>query len=253
MRRPVLGIFATASVALLSVAPVVLVASSAEAATSTSCVQAAINDVSHPEGNASTTDFDFTVTVTFPPGCNNTAGEAVDYATADGTATAPTDYSSTSGTLTWAPGETTAKHVHVTVIGDLTPEPDETFSVNLSNNQHVTIARGQGTGTIVNDDGPPPSQPNISINDVSHPEGNSGTTTFSFTVSLSAPSTQTVTVDYATADGSAMAPEDYASTSGTLTFLPSVTSQMVNVSVNGDAAGHGVRRQRRVALGGHDA
>jgi hypothetical protein len=74
----------------------------------------------------------------------------------------------------------------------------------------------------------------ISVNDVTANEGNSGTTTFQFTVSLSAPSSQTVSVSYMTVAGTATAGSDYVSTSGTLTFDPGVTSQTVNVSVNGD-------------------
>jgi hypothetical protein len=79
------------------------------------------------------------------------------------------------------------------------------------------------------------SQPSLSINDVAVTEGNSGTTTASFTVSLSAASGQTVTVGYATANGTATtADADYVAASGTLTFTPGVTTRPVNVTVNGD-------------------
>ncbi len=78
-------------------------------------------------------------------------------------------------------------------------------------------------------------QPTISINDVNQTEGNSGTTLFIFTVSLSNPSFQPITVDYATADGTATtADNDYSSTSGTLTFAANETSKTISVSVNGD-------------------
>ncbi len=76
--------------------------------------------------------------------------------------------------------------------------------------------------------------PTLSINNVSANEGNSGTTAFVFTVTLSAASTSTVTVNYATADGTATAPSDYAATSGTLTFAPGVLTQPISVNVNGD-------------------
>jgi hypothetical protein len=86
-------------------------------------------------------------------------------------------------------------------------------------------------GTIRNDD----AQPSISINDVSQVEGNSGTTSFVFTASLSNPSSQTVTVNYSTADGTAtVASGDYANAAGSLTFAPGQTSQTVSVAVNGD-------------------
>ena len=65
-------------------------------------------------------------------------------------------------------------------------------------------------------------------------EGDTGTVNAVFTVSLSAPSGQPVTVAYATADGTALAGSDYTATSGTLTFAPGVTTQTVNVPVRGD-------------------
>ncbi len=79
------------------------------------------------------------------------------------------------------------------------------------------------------------AQTTISINDVSLAEGNSGTTSFTFTVSLSQVAAGTVTVNYATANGSAtLADFDYQAASGTVTFVPPSTSQPVTVLVNGD-------------------
>lgn len=82
--------------------------------------------------------------------------------------------------------------------------------------------------------GKPAPKPTISIADASGNEGNSGTTSLSFAVTLSAASTQPVSVSYATADGSAAAPGDYASASGKLVFSPGQTSKTVNVAVVGD-------------------
>ena len=78
--------------------------------------------------------------------------------------------------------------------------------------------------------------PALSIdNDVSVFEGNTGTTTLGFTVTLWPASAQTVTVNYATADGTATTADgDYVAASGTLTFAPGVSTQPVNVTVNGD-------------------
>ncbi len=77
--------------------------------------------------------------------------------------------------------------------------------------------------------------PRVSVGDVAREEGNAGTTTFAFEVALSSPSSQTVTVDYATADGSATAAgSDYTTTSGTVTFAPGETSKTVTVLVRGD-------------------
>ena len=75
----------------------------------------------------------------------------VNYATADGTATAGTDYQSSSGTLTFAPGQTT-QTVRVQVNGETLNEPDETFFVNLSNPTNAETSDAQGEGTITNDD-----------------------------------------------------------------------------------------------------
>jgi hypothetical protein len=85
-------------------------------------------------------------------------------------------------------------------------------------------------GTIVDDD----VTPSLVINDVSQVEGNSGTSVFSFTVTLSAASGQTVTVNYATANGTAIAGSDYNAASGTLTFAPGATTQTIAVAVRGD-------------------
>ncbi|AWM37417.1 Extracellular serine protease precursor [Gemmata obscuriglobus] len=104
-----------------------------------------ISNVTAAEGNTGGTPFTFTVTLSVPSSQTVT----VNYATAPGTAT--DDFVSISGTLTFAPGET-SKTVTVTVIGDTVIEPDETFTVVLSNPINATIATGTGTGTITNDD-----------------------------------------------------------------------------------------------------
>jgi hypothetical protein len=100
----------------------------------------------------------------------NEQGKAVTvgYATTDGTATAPADYTATSGTLTFAPGET-AKTVTVAVVGDTVFEGDETFTLVLSSPVNGTLGAGQeqATATISNDDIPP----TFSIAPASHAEG----------------------------------------------------------------------------------
>jgi len=74
----------------------------------------------------------------------------------------------------------------------------------------------------------------VSINDVTITEGAGGTSVANFTVSLSSASSNTVTVNYATADNTAVASVDYIATSGTLTFTPGQTSRTVSVGINGD-------------------
>ena len=76
--------------------------------------------------------------------------------------------------------------------------------------------------------------PGIFINDVTVAEGGTGTSTATFNVTLNTASAQTVTVQFATADGTATAGSDYVSVSGTLTFNPGITSQPINVTINGD-------------------
>ena len=153
----------------------------------------------------------------------------VNYATANGTATAGSDYAAVPATLlTFAPGQT-SKTVTANVAGDTTAEANETFTVNLSGASGATIFDAQGVGTILNDDGPV-----LRINDVIKAEGNSGTAAFTFTVTLSPASTGTVTVNVATANGTATAGSDYTAASGTLTFTPGQTSKTVTVNVAGD-------------------
>jgi uncharacterized repeat protein (TIGR01451 family) len=108
-----------------------------------------IDSVSLAEGNAGTSNLSFTVALDAASGKVVT----VAYATADGTATtADNDYVSTAGTLTFNPGGATSQTVLVPINGDTAVEANETFVVNLSAPTNATIAAGQGTGTISNDD-----------------------------------------------------------------------------------------------------
>jgi hypothetical protein len=127
-----------------------------------------IRDGVATEGNSGRTLMTFTVTLSVAQDETVT----VNYGTADGTATtADNDYLAAFGTLTFAPGET-SKTITVEVIGDPTPEPDETFFVNLSGaSANALIMDGQGFGTIRDDDGwtPPPPDPCLYYN--CHPDG----------------------------------------------------------------------------------
>ena len=109
------------------------------------------------EGNVGTAHASLTVTLSGIVNCPVT----VDFATADGTATAPSDYTAASETLTFAPGEL-SKTIFVQVKGDRTLEADETFFVNLNNAHNAVIADARATVTIINDD--VNSSPNVSIN-----------------------------------------------------------------------------------------
>src|SRR5439155_21141461 len=112
-------------------------------------------------------------------------------------ATGGSDYTAVSGKLTFAKNEI-SKTILVPVRGDRVVESDEYFSVQLSNpTKGASIGNGTGVVTIMD------NEPRIWINDASALEGHSGTTAFTFTVSLSAAYDQAVTVNYATADGTA--------------------------------------------------
>ena len=132
--------------------------------------------------------------------------------------------------MTFNPGET-SKTVAVAVHGDTVPEADETFYVNLTNPVNASLTDAQGKGIIVNDD-----TLSLSINDVTLYEGNSGTTAFVFTVSLSGAASQSVSVKYATANGTASSKSDYYATSGTLNFAVGETVKYVTVAVRGDTS-----------------
>jgi Calx-beta domain/Lamin Tail Domain/WD40-like Beta Propeller Repeat len=186
-----------------------------------------VDNISATEGNSGTKLFTFTVSLSKPA---LAGGVSFDIATQDDSASAGSDYvihSLTNQTI--AAGQQTYTF-DVTVNGDTDVETDETFFVNVTNVTGATVIDGQGLGTIQNDD-----TPSLTINDVTLNEGNSGTTSFNFTVTLAPASNQTVTVNYATADGTATAPSDYTAISLTqLTFLAGETTKPVSVTVNGD-------------------
>jgi chitinase len=160
----------------------------------------------------------------------NSTAVSVDFATADGTAIAGSDYTSASGTLTFNPGET-SKTVPVTIINDSLAEDDETFTLHLSNaTGGIAIDDPTGIATIQNDD----PDPKVSVANASVLEGDVGTTTLSLPVTLSGPSGREVDVDYTTANATATAGSDYLATSGTLVFAAGQSSKQIDVTVIGD-------------------
>ncbi len=183
-----------------------------------------VGDVTISEGNAGTTNAVFPVILTTA----SASPVTVNYATANGTATAGSDYTTGSGNLT-IPAGSTSTVITVLVSGDTVPEADETFFVNLSG-ASAPVADGKGRGTIRDDD----TLRTLSIGDVSTLEGNTGSVALVFGVTLSGLSGQTVTVDYATGGGTAAAGSDYQASAGTLTFAPGTTLQTIAVDVIGD-------------------
>ncbi|HRH60241.1 MAG TPA: multicopper oxidase domain-containing protein, partial [Chitinophagaceae bacterium] len=107
-----------------------------------------IADAKKTEGNSGTSQMNFTVSLSSP----YTGAVTIKYKTKDATAVAASDYIAASGTLTFNAGET-FKTISVAIIGDVSPEANETFKVTLSNPVNATIADGSAKGTITNDDG----------------------------------------------------------------------------------------------------
>jgi uncharacterized repeat protein (TIGR01451 family) len=185
-----------------------------------------IGDVPLSEGNGpGTTSFVFTVTLSAASAFPVT----VNYATADGAAVSPGDYQAASGVLTFTPGQTT-QTITVLVNGDTTNEPSEAFVVNLFNAGNASISDNQATGTILNDD----PLPTITINDPSKIEGNSGSASMQFVITLSNPSSQTLSVPFSLADGTANVGVDYQTNSGSFTVLPGATTASLSIGIFGD-------------------
>jgi hypothetical protein len=184
-----------------------------------------VSDAPVTEGNTGTVNATFTVSLSYASNVDVT----VLYNTADITALAGSDYTAASGAVIIPVGRTSAM-VTVPVRGDRLGEPTETFAVNLTAATGATISDGQGIGTILD------NEPQISINNMTRYEGGKGKTTlFTFTVTLSVPSVQPVTMSFRTVDGTAKASDgDYVAKSGTLTFAPGQTTKTITIEVKGD-------------------
>lgn len=189
-----------------------------------------VSDARVTEGDSGTRRATFTVTRS-----GGSGAASVVFETADGSATAPADYTPTSRTVSFAPG-VTSRTVTVPVRGDRLDEYNEAFSVNLhSPSSGTSIADRRGIGRIVDND----PTPRVSVNDVSLAERDGPGRRARFIVSLSAPSGRALSVAFGTRDNTARAPADYAPRSGRLTFAPGQTAQLVKVAVEGDS-----RRER---------
>ncbi len=178
-----------------------------------------------------------------PSGAAQGVPVTVNYATANGSAKSGTDYTATSGTLTFPAGET-AQNITVPILDPSGSEPTRSFSVTLSSPSNATIATGTGTVTIGASGATAVSNPLISAPAnvvVGQADGY-----IELPVTLNAPSNSTspVTVNYATSNGSASndtscgrSTDAYQLESGTLTFTPGVTTQVVRVPLlNCDAS-----------------
>ena len=183
-----------------------------------------VRDAVVVEGNSGTTQATFVVALSGP------ASQSVSFsfATSNGTATAGSDYIATSDSLTFAPGEV-EKPVVVLVNGDTVDEAQETYFLDISNVQNATVSSHRGTGFIIDDDGP-----TISINDISVTEGNSGTKSATFTLTLSGPSVEAIAVRAITSPGTAAAANDYNSINLVVVFQPGTVTRTLDVGIIGD-------------------
>jgi hypothetical protein len=166
-----------------------------------------INDASADEPSTGTATLKFTISLA--PASDRAV--SVNWATANGTAAAGADYTAASGSVSFAPGETT-KDVTVSVTGDTVNEDNETLLVNLSGAGGAAVSDAQGQGTIIDKNAPP----SLSINDVLTREGELVT----FTITLAGNTLRTVTVVARTVDGTAKDGTEYHARRSVLTFAP---------------------------------
>ena len=184
------------------------------------------NDVAFAISNATGAMEGGTLTFTVTKAGTTSSSYSVNYATANGTATSGSDYTATSGTLTFLPGDTT-KTITVATIDDSVVEPAETVLMNLSApTGNATITTAQGSATIID-------------NDVSFAISNAAAVTeggtLTFTVTRSGTTSSGFSVNYATASGTATSGSDFTATSGTLTFLASETTKTITVATIDDS------------------
>lgn len=165
----------------------------------------------------------FTVTKTG----TGTGSCAVNYASTNGTATAGSDYTAASGTLTFTTAQT-SQTVSIATIDDATVESAETLSLNLSGATNgAAIGTATATATINDNDGTGGTCSNVSfsVDDVETTEPGY----LNFTVSKSGSATVSCTVSYATANGTATAPSDFTAAANDLLFDPGTTQLMVSI------------------------
>ena len=181
--------------------------------------------------DANATEGDGEITFTVRLNVASSLAITVDWTTADGTATQSADYAETTGTLRFNALET-EQTVTVPLLDDALDENDETFTVALSNPANATLDDAEATGTIADND----DTPALTIADVEAAEGDREIT---FAVTLGAVSGLEVTVDWTTADGTAIADADYVAAEGHLTFAPDQTEAILAVTVFNDALDEG--------------
>jgi len=187
------------------------------------------------ETNLQTT---FGATLVTSDGQPNLYPVTVQYQTADGTATAGSDYTATTDSITWSAGMGSSVTEYRNILlagGDGLSEGPETFSIALSSPTSAVLAAPTVQVVTIDDSDPPL----VSVADTSVVEGNSGTTTATFTVTLSYASSTPASVSWATGGGSASPGSDFVAATGSVSFAPLETSRPVQITVNGDTLDEG--------------
>jgi Calx-beta domain/FG-GAP-like repeat len=179
-----------------------------------------------------TSEANETATVRIRRAGGNAAGVILVYSTRDGTAIANRDYLPSSGKLVFGANETVKTFI-IPILDDAIDEsPVETVNLKLENISGGANLGQQSTAVLNLADND--SAPMLTLAPASGSEGNNGMTKANFNVRLLAISEQNVSVNFATVNGTATAPEDYQSVSGTLVFAPGETSKTISVLMNGD-------------------
>ena len=180
----------------------------------------AIGDATVEEGGVATFTVELSAPSAFPV--------SVDFAAVDGSAVAGGDYTPVSGTLLFAPFET-SQSVVVATVEDAVAELTESFTVMLANAGGAAVADGSGSGTILDDD-----TVVLTIANAAVVEGDSGDSELALPITLSAPTFGAVEVDVTVTAGSATEGSDYSAVGGHLTIPAGQTEAWVVVVVHGD-------------------
>jgi len=177
------------------------------------------------EGDSGTTNASYTVSLD----STNTQDVTFDYTTSNGTATAGSDYTATSGSETILAGNTSVT-IDVPILGDTLDEPDETFQISINNINNANGGTTNVTTTILDDD----ASPNLTVSSISIVEGNSGTNNALFLVTTDIIGSQAISFKYTTTDGTATAGADYTASSGNKTINTSSNFTTIEIPIIGD-------------------
>lgn len=187
-----------------------------------------VSNVSVTEGDSGSTSAQVMLSLSAAATGTTTIG----YRTVAGSATAGTDFIASTGTVSIRAGATSAT-VSIAIVGDLAVEGNETLTVEVTSVNGQAVTGVSGTVTIIDNDvggaGPP-----VTISNAAVTEGNFGTPVMRFILTLAAKTTRQASVSFVTANGTALAGEDYFATRGTVVFRPGETSKTIDVRIVGD-------------------